>query len=126
MDKLFLCASAFEKLTNIRYIIKIGKRGKLTELTVEFNKIDFHHLAGLGKLKDLRIAKENRIKVFDSIIDGTTTPLSILLTVSLLIFIISANSSCVFFISSFRVMYKFGPMFFTSLFSIDPSISSPP
>ena len=34
---------------------------------------DFHHLMGLGKLKDLRIAKQNRGSVFDEIITGITT-----------------------------------------------------
>lgn len=37
------------------------------------DQLDFHHLMGLGKLKDLRIAKQNRGSVFDEIIIGSTT-----------------------------------------------------
>lgn len=40
---------------------------------IGFSKLDFHHLIGLGKLKDLRIAKQNRGSVFDEIIIESTT-----------------------------------------------------
>lgn len=48
-------------------------KGKTVELVIGFSKLDFHHLMGLGKLKDLRIAKQNRGSVFDEIIIGSTT-----------------------------------------------------
>ena len=73
MDKLLKCAKAFEKLLEIQYRIVIGRRGKTAELVIGFSKLDFHHLMGLGKLKDLRIAKQNRAFVFDEIITGNIT-----------------------------------------------------
>lgn len=68
MDKLTSCACAFENLLDIQYRIIIGRKGKSTELLVGFSKLDFHHLMGLGKLKDLRIATQNRSVVFDNIL----------------------------------------------------------
>ena len=67
MDKLQKCAKAFENLLEIQYRIIIGRKGKTAELVIGFSKLDFHHLMGLGKLKDLRIAKQNRGSVFDEI-----------------------------------------------------------
>ena len=52
-------------------------QGKSADLTIEFNPIDFHHLMGLGKLKDLRIAVQNRESVFRGILNGTITYSSI-------------------------------------------------
>lgn len=73
MDKLTGCVAAFEKLLNIQYRIIVGRKGKATELCIGFSKLDFHHLMGLGKLKDLRIATRNRGIVFDEILSGKTT-----------------------------------------------------
>ena len=70
MDKLQSCVKAFEKLLDIEYRIMIGRKGKSVELHIIFSKWDFHHLMGLGKLKDLRIAKKNREIVFDEILNG--------------------------------------------------------
>lgn len=42
-------------------------------MLVEFSTGDFHHLMGLGKLKDLRIASQNREQVFSNIIAGEIT-----------------------------------------------------
>lgn len=52
MDKLQKCGKAFEKLLEIQYRIIIGRKGKTVELVIGFSKLDFHHLMGLGKLKD--------------------------------------------------------------------------
>lgn len=73
MDKLYECAKAFEKLLNNQYRIIIGRKGQSVELCIGFSKIDFHHLMGLGKLKDLRVAREDRVTVFDDIINTVTT-----------------------------------------------------
>lgn len=70
MDKLQTCAEAFERLLKIQYRIIFGRKGKTTELILGFSRLDFHHLMGLGKLKDLRIAKQNRREVFDQILSG--------------------------------------------------------
>lgn len=70
MDRLMYCALAFEKLLNIQYRMIIGRKGKAVELLVGFSKLDFHHLMGLGKLKDLRLATMNRETVFAEILKG--------------------------------------------------------
>lgn len=73
MDKLYACVHAFEKLLDVQYRIIIGRKRKTTNLHLSFSKIDFHHLMGLGKLKDLRIATQNRGTVFDEILAGKIT-----------------------------------------------------
>ena len=73
MDKLAICVHTFEKLLDIQYHIIIGRKGKTTKLCISFSKLDFHHLMGLGKLKDLRIATRNRGIVFDEILSGKIT-----------------------------------------------------
>lgn len=72
-DKLRTTAEGFRSLLDTQYHIIIGRKGKSVDLTVEFKPIDFHHLMGLGKLKDLRIATQNRESVFSGIINGTIT-----------------------------------------------------
>lgn len=73
MDKLLECTRAFEKLLDIQYRIIIGRKGKTVEIIIGFSRLDFHHLMGLGKLKDLRIAKQNRETVFNEILRGIIT-----------------------------------------------------
>ncbi|MCM1090372.1 MAG: PBECR4 domain-containing protein [Butyrivibrio sp.] len=73
MDKLLECAKAYEKLLDVQYRIVIGRKGKTEELCIRFSKWDFHHLVGLGKLKDLRLARKNRRLVFDDILEGKIT-----------------------------------------------------
>lgn len=70
MNKLQECAKAFERLFDTKYHIIIGRKGKSTELMIEFNPMDFHHLMGLGKLKDLRLSRQNREQVFSEILKG--------------------------------------------------------
>lgn len=73
MDTLQACAKAFENLLPIKYRILIGRKGKAVELTVGFEAVEFHHLVGLHKLHDLRIARANREKVFSQILSGDIT-----------------------------------------------------
>lgn len=73
MDKLLECTRAFEKLLDTQYRIIIGRKGKTVEIIIRFSRLDFHHLMGLGKLKDLRIAKQNRETVFNEILRGIIT-----------------------------------------------------
>ena len=72
-DKLRKTAEGFHSLLDTQYHIIIGRKGKSVDLTIEFNPIDFHHLMGLGKLKDLRISTQNREAVFSGIMNGTIT-----------------------------------------------------
>ena len=73
MDKLLECTRAFEKLLDTQYRIIIGRKGKTVEIIIGFSRLDFHHLMGLGKLKDLRIAKQNRETVFNAILRDIIT-----------------------------------------------------
>lgn len=73
MDCLFACAKAFERLSHMEYNMVIGRKGKAVSLHVQFAPVNFHHLAGLHKLRDLALAAENREKVFYRIIDKTIT-----------------------------------------------------
>ena len=73
MDKLLTCATAYKNLLNIQYRVVIGRKGKTETLLIRFSEWDFHHLMGLGKLKDLRVARKNRKQVFQEIITGQTT-----------------------------------------------------
>ena len=74
MDLLHECALSFEKLLNIQYHFVLGRKGNLKEFYLSFEKSDFHHLAGLHKLKDinaLQICK--RSDVFDAILSNKIT-----------------------------------------------------
>ena len=52
MDSLQKCAKAFDQLTRYQYHFVIGRKGQTLKFTVSFDPSDFHHLAGLYKLKD--------------------------------------------------------------------------
>lgn len=73
MDRLANCVHAFEKLLDIQYRIIVGRKGKIATLCIGFSKSDFHHLMGLGKLKDLRLAVMNRETIFNEILSGKIT-----------------------------------------------------
>lgn len=73
MDKLYECAAAYQQLLDVTYKVVLGWKGQLTELSICFNPVYFHHLIGLHKLVDLRIARENRAKVFQNILNGKIT-----------------------------------------------------
>ncbi len=77
MDALQRCAEKYERLTNFEYKIIIARKGKAHELYIRFNIVQFHHLAGIHKLNDLRIARQNRKKVFDKIRSGEITDSSL-------------------------------------------------
>ena len=74
MDKLRERAVAFNKLVNIEYNIIFGKAGKLTHLTLTFDKKNFHHLIGFKYLEDRRgLLNKDRAKIFDAIINNEIT-----------------------------------------------------
>lgn len=73
MDELMKCATAFDKLLNVQYRIVVAKKGTMRKIILSFNSCDFHHLAGLGKLKDLSVSRENRDNVYNRIIQGNIT-----------------------------------------------------
>ena len=67
---LLECAKSFEKLLDIQYRFKIGRKGNDIAFSVRFDAVDFHHLAGLHKLKDLRVSRAEREMVFQKILNG--------------------------------------------------------
>lgn len=72
------CAGAYKNLTDFRYNLVIGRKGKTEFLRVEFRKVDFHHLAGLHKLADLNhIRSMNRENCFDDILSGKISDVEI-------------------------------------------------
>lgn len=73
MDKLLICARAFQKLLHTEYKIIIGRKGKQITLRVTFLSSQFHHLMGLVKLRDLEVANQNRNKVFKDILNRKLT-----------------------------------------------------
>lgn len=74
MDLLKKCALGFNILLKHKYHFILGRKGKLKEFTISFDKSDFHHLAGLHKLKDnAKIQYGKRADVFDSILTGKIT-----------------------------------------------------
>ena len=70
MDKLFACAKSFEKLFDVNYHIIIGRKGKSVDIKIGFSPLDFHHLMGIHKLKDLRISRASREDVFYNVLSG--------------------------------------------------------
>ena len=71
MDSLKTAATAFQCLLPIRYKIILGKKHRLTELEIGFDKTDFFHLAGLQYLKDIPQLKAKRNILFDEVLNGT-------------------------------------------------------
>ena len=71
MDHLLECAEAFEQLLDVQYHFVLGRKNRLTELTLRFDPTEFHHLVGLHKLRDLRLARGNREKIFYQILSKT-------------------------------------------------------
>ena len=78
MDILQACALAFQGLLAYEYHFVIGRKGKMREFYLNFNEADFHHLAGLHKLKDIaQIQRGMREKIFNQILIGKI-PLSLI------------------------------------------------
>ena len=68
MDVLLQAAENFRRLTFIKYRFILGKRNKMTDISIIFSEKDFHHLAGLQYLKDMPELKQSRSKIFNKII----------------------------------------------------------
>ena len=74
MDLLLQCALEFEKLIPYQYRIMVGRKGKLVEFTISFERSDFHHLAGLHKLRDnVRFLTGKREDIMAEILSGNLT-----------------------------------------------------
>lgn len=73
MDKLKECALAYQNLLFTKYKIILGRKNKLSEILLCFDKKEFFHMIGLQKLIDLPYLKKDRGKIFDMIISGKIT-----------------------------------------------------
>ena len=74
MDLLLQCALNFERLIPYQYHMVIGRKGKILDFTVSFDKADFHHLAGLHKLRDnVRFQTGKRSDIMQEILEGHLT-----------------------------------------------------
>lgn len=62
-------AELFKKLFNIQYRIILGRKGKETEIFLNFRKNQFFHLCGLHKLTDIQYPTKNKDKIFDLILE---------------------------------------------------------
>lgn len=65
---LFACAHAFNDLIGTRYIIHLGRAGKIAQLTITFESEDCHHLMGLHYLRD-RADRRNRAKILNDLLE---------------------------------------------------------
>ena len=74
MDLLQQCALEFNHLISYQYHIIIGRKRKILEFTLSFDRADFHHLAGLHKLRDnVRFQTGKRSDIMKAILDGQLT-----------------------------------------------------
>lgn len=73
MDILLECALAYKNLFNKKYIFKLGRKGKTHIIELVFSEVDFHHLAGLKKLDDIKVLHKNRSLIFKEILKGRIT-----------------------------------------------------
>lgn len=74
MDLLQRCAQEFDRLIPYQYHIIVGRKGKTLEFTLSFDRADFHHLAGLHKLRDnVRLQTGKRSDIMKEILDGRLT-----------------------------------------------------
>ena len=73
MDKLQERAKAFRRLMDYEYNIILGRKGKLTEFSINFEAADFFHLIGLHKLTDIINGRLPSEKVFYDCLKGNVT-----------------------------------------------------
>lgn len=74
MDLLLQSAQEFQKLLDYQYHFFIGRKGKMLEFTISFEAADFHHLAGLHKLRDIvRFQTGKRADILRDILAGKLT-----------------------------------------------------
>ena len=74
MDLLQQCAQTFDRLIPYQYHITIGRKGKTLAFAISFERADFHHLAGLHKLRDnVRFQTGKRSDIMQEILTGRLT-----------------------------------------------------
>jgi len=70
-DLLYDAAKVYQDMQDFSLTLLIGRRGQSEKIEIIFDDSDFHHLAGLHKLKDInQVYKENAKIVFRKILNG--------------------------------------------------------
>ncbi len=77
MDKLQERAKSFKRLLDFEYKIKLGRKGKITEFIIDFERSDFFHLIGLHKLNDILAGNMATSKIFEDCLKGKISYASI-------------------------------------------------
>lgn len=70
VNKVKKNAEAYRNLLNIEYYFCLGYKGKGFEVRIHFSKEEFHHLEGIGQLRDLKIHSESGNITFDMSLAG--------------------------------------------------------
>lgn len=70
MDLLQQSATAWEELTEYRYIFTYGYKQKLYPISLIFSPKDYPHLAGFQYMKDISLPNYSSAKIVDRIIEG--------------------------------------------------------
>ena len=70
MDLLQQSATAWEELTEYRYIFTYGYKQKLYPISLTFSPKDYPHLAGFQYMKDISLPNYSSAKIVDRIIEG--------------------------------------------------------
>lgn len=70
MNKVQRNAKAYEKLVEVEYIFCLGYKGKVKKVILQFAEKDFHHLEGIGQLRDIVLHSQPANKIFDMALNG--------------------------------------------------------
>lgn len=72
-DILYDAAKKYSNLFDKGYHIVLGRKGRVYEINLRFEKDDFFHLAGLQHLSDVTFPSQNRERIFKEILLGNIT-----------------------------------------------------
>lgn len=73
LSQISNCAAVFARLLDYEYHFILGKKNKIQEFTISFSEEDFHHIAGLHKLRDNYMLRRNKADALQWILDGNLT-----------------------------------------------------
>ena len=69
-DILYNAAINYNKMKDIAYEIKLGRKGKMYDLILHFPAESFYHLVGLQHLNDLTFPSTNKERIYKEILRG--------------------------------------------------------
>lgn len=72
-DLLYEAAIEYQKLRDVTYDIKIGRKGKAYDILLRFPYESFFHLAGLQHLDDLTFPSTNKERIYKMILEQKIT-----------------------------------------------------